>query len=92
MLYQSPHLSQKDFQCEPWFGSLYTEEDVSPSLIDLWKDHPEIDVSLHLPEKNEFIPTDFSVCSDGLDTTDTASPICILDEPLVKFWYKLDCT
>ncbi|PRQ56265.1 putative insulysin [Rosa chinensis] len=70
-----------DFRCEPWFGSHYIEEDISPSLIDLWKDPPEIDVSLHLPEKNEFIPTDFSICSDGLDTTNTASPRCLLDEP-----------
>ncbi|XP_062015167.1 nardilysin-like [Rosa rugosa] len=87
-----PSFKSEDFQCEPWFGSHYTEEDISPSLIDLWKDPPEIDVSLHLPEKNEFIPTDFSIRSDGLDTTDTASPRCILDEPLVKFWYKLDNT
>lgn len=81
-----------DFQCEPWFGSHYTEEDISPSLIDFWKDPPEIDVSLHLPEKNEFIPSDFSIRSDGLDPTNTSSPRCILDEPLVKLWYKLDST
>ncbi|XP_004294732.1 PREDICTED: nardilysin isoform X1 [Fragaria vesca subsp. vesca] len=87
-----PSMKLEDFQCEPWFGSHYTEEDISPSLIDLWKDPPEIDVSLHLPEKNEFIPTDFSIRSDGLDTTDVSLPRCILDEPLVKFWYKLDST
>ncbi|XP_062013891.1 nardilysin-like [Rosa rugosa] len=82
----------KDFQCEPWFGSHYIEEDVSPFLMDLWKDPPEIDVSLHLREKNEFIPSDFSIRSDGLDTTYTSSPTCILDVPLLKFWYKLDRT
>ncbi|PRQ55240.1 putative insulysin [Rosa chinensis] len=46
-----PSFMSEDFQCEPWFGSHYTEEYISPSLIDLWKDLPEIDVSLHLPEK-----------------------------------------
>ncbi|PRQ34785.1 putative insulysin [Rosa chinensis] len=82
----------KDFQCEPWFGSHYIEEDVSPFLMDLWKDPPEVNVSLHFREKNEFIPSDFSIRSDGLDTTYTSSPRCILDEPLLKFWYKLDRT
>ncbi|XP_050368323.1 nardilysin-like [Argentina anserina] len=87
-----PSFKSEDFQCEPWFGSQYTEEDISPSLIDLWKDPPKIDVALHLPEKNEFIPTDFLIRSDGLDNPNTSSPRCILDEPLVKFWYKLDST
>ncbi|KAK9939654.1 hypothetical protein M0R45_016344 [Rubus argutus] len=87
---EHPSFKSEDFQCEPWFGSHYTDEDISPSLIDFWKDPPEIDVSLHLPEKNEFIPSDFSIRSDGLDPTNASSPICILDEPLVKLWYKLD--
>ncbi|PRQ34798.1 putative insulysin [Rosa chinensis] len=84
----------EDFQCEPWFGSHYTEEDISPSLIDLWKNPQEINVSLHLPAKNDFIPRDFSIRSDVLciDTATTSYPKCILDEPLMKFWYKLDST
>ncbi|PRQ34787.1 putative insulysin [Rosa chinensis] len=82
----------EDFQCDPWFGSHFTEEDIFPSLIDLWKDPQEIDSSLHLPEKNEFIPSDFSICSDVLDTANTSCPRCILDGPLVKLWYKLDST
>ncbi|BFG33740.1 hypothetical protein CerSpe_200140 [Prunus speciosa] len=87
-------IKSEDFQCEPWFGSHYTEEDISPSLMDLWKDPPEIDVSLHLPSKNEFIPCDFSIRSDNscLDPTNISSPRCIIDEPLIKFWYKLDNT
>ncbi|XP_048324467.2 nardilysin-like isoform X1 [Ziziphus jujuba] len=81
-------------QCEPWFGSHYTEEDISPSLMDLWRDPPEIDVSLHLPSKNEFIPSDFSIRADNAceDLANIDSPRCILDEPLMKFWYKLDRT
>uniref|UniRef100_UPI0005CAB675 insulin-degrading enzyme-like n=1 Tax=Fragaria vesca subsp. vesca TaxID=101020 RepID=UPI0005CAB675 len=83
----------EDFQCEPWFGSHYTEEDISPYLRDLWKNPQETNVSLHLPEKNDFIPRDFSIRSDGL-CIDTAMtyPRCILDQPLMKFWYKLDST
>ncbi|XP_031249701.1 nardilysin-like [Pistacia vera] len=84
----------EDSLYEPWFGSHYTEEDVSPSLMKLWRDPPEIDASLQLPSKNEFIPLDFSVrannTSDG--PGNVSSPICIIDEPLIKFWYKLDNT
>ncbi|KAL5582861.1 hypothetical protein UlMin_015303 [Ulmus minor] len=77
-------------QCEPWFGSHYIEEDISSSLIEMWRDPPKIDDSLHLPSKNEFIPSDFSIRADNL--ANLSSPRCILDEPLMKFWYKIDDT
>ncbi|XP_050368324.1 nardilysin-like [Argentina anserina] len=84
----------EEVQCEPWYSSHYIEEDLSPSLMKLWKDPPEIDVSLNLREKNKFIPSDFSLRSDGtcLDISNIYSPTCILDEPLMKIWYKLDST
>ncbi|CAB4282047.1 unnamed protein product [Prunus armeniaca] len=87
-------IKSEDFKCEPWFGSKYTEEDISPSLMDLWKDPSEIDVSLHLPSKNEFIPCDFSIRSDNSchDPANISSPRCIIDEPFMKLWYKLDTT
>ncbi|KAM1254836.1 hypothetical protein ACFX14_029000 [Malus domestica] len=85
-------IKSKDFHCEPWFGSHYTEEDISPSLMDMWKNPPEIDDSLYLPSKNEFIPSDFSIRSDNLclDPANISYPRCVIDEPLIKFWYKLD--
>lgn len=63
--------------------------------MELWKNPSEIDAALHLPSKNEFIPIDFSIragdqCNDGL--VDSTYPRCIVDEPLMKFWYKLDST
>ncbi|KAL8106522.1 hypothetical protein AgCh_023328 [Apium graveolens] len=87
------HITQK-YSCEPWFGSQYVEEDISPTLMELWRDPPAIDTSLHLPARNEFIPSDFSIraCKASGDTTDNPFPVCILDEELVKFWYKLDKT
>ena len=83
-----------DVQCEPWFGSQYIEENIPQSLLELWRDPPEVDVSLHLPAKNEFIPKDFSIRANTgtCDFTGSSSPKCILDEPLMKFWYKLDRT
>ncbi|GAB2234121.1 hypothetical protein Droror1_Dr00003358 [Drosera rotundifolia] len=79
---------------EPWFGSRYLVEDVPPQMLDLWSDPPEVDASLHLPVKNEFIPVNFSVHANNLedDFTSTSYPRCILDEPLMKLWYKLDTT
>lgn len=83
-----------DSQNEPWFGSCYAEEDISPSLMELWRDPPAIDFLLHLPSKNEFIPCDFSVraYSTCNGPVNELTPRCILDEPLMKFWYKLDRT
>lgn len=62
--------------------------------MDLWKDPLEIDSSLHLPAKNDFIPCDFSIRADKVSChfADALSPRCILDEPYMKLWYKLDKT
>nr|GLL33514.1 nardilysin-like isoform X1 [Ipomoea trifida] len=84
--------NSSDVQCEPWFGSQYVEEYIPSSLLELWKDPPEIDVSLHLPAKNDFIPSDFSIRADTISCDGGNAPKCILDEPLMKFWYKLDKT
>ncbi|KAL0458892.1 UNVERIFIED_CONTAM: Nardilysin-like [Sesamum latifolium] len=83
-----------DIKHEPWFGSRYVEEDIPSSLMDLWKDPPEVDSSLHLPAKNDFIPRDFSICADkaSCQFADASSPRCVLDEPYMKLWYKLDKT
>ncbi|XP_030963559.1 nardilysin-like [Quercus lobata] len=90
----SKSFMSQDSQNEPWFGSRYAEEDISPSLMELWRDPPEIDFLLHLPSKNEFIPCDFSVraYSTCNGPVNELTPRCILDEPLMKFWYKLDRT
>ncbi|KAE9594482.1 putative insulysin [Lupinus albus] len=88
-------LKSEDFQCEPWFGSRYVEEDIAQNLLELWRNPPEIDSSLHLPSKNEFIPSDFSIRADDSctnDFTNATSPRCIIDEALIKFWYMLDST
>ncbi|XP_050216582.1 nardilysin-like isoform X2 [Mercurialis annua] len=82
----------QDVQYEPWFGSSYTEEHIPPHLMELWRNTPEVDVSLHLPSKNEFIPCDFTIHADNETTANSSSPRCIIDEPLMKLWYKLDNT
>jgi len=80
-------------QYEPWFGSPYIEEDVPLSLLEAWKNPPIIDSSLHFPLKNEFIPCDFSLRNAGASKLANINyPKCIVDQPLVKFWYKMDST
>lgn len=58
----------------------------------LWQDPLEINASLHLPTKNEFIPRDFSIRVDNSSSAlvETPIPKCILDEPFMKIWYKID--
>ncbi|KAF6174379.1 hypothetical protein GIB67_027850 [Kingdonia uniflora] len=94
ILSKSIDKQSKDVQYEPWFGSQYTEEDISQSLLELWKNPPEIDISLHLPLKNEFIPCDFSI--RGFNSSNSHAsvclPKCIVNKPFMKFWYKLDDT
>ncbi|KAH8490560.1 hypothetical protein H0E87_022920 [Populus deltoides] len=89
-----PSVKSQDLQCEPWFGSSYIEEAIPLSLIEIWRDPSEVDVSLHMPSKNEFVPSDFSIRADNLDhdPVNASFPRCIIDEPLMKFWYKLDST
>ncbi|KAL6576257.1 hypothetical protein OROHE_000038 [Orobanche hederae] len=83
-----------DIRREPWFGSHYVEEDIPLHLMDQWEDPREIDSALHHTSKNDFIPHDFSIRSDRAScrVEDASSPRCILDEPLMKLWYKLDTT
>ncbi|CAN6902863.1 unnamed protein product [Brassica oleracea] len=90
----SKSIKSEEFQTEPWFGSRFIEEDVPSSLMETWSNPSEVDDSLHLPSKNQFIPCDFSLraISSDADPKSQSPPKCIIDEPLMKFWYKLDET
>ncbi|TVU47149.1 hypothetical protein EJB05_06736 [Eragrostis curvula] len=80
-------------QCEPWFGSQYIEEDIPSSAIDSWRNPVQIDADLHLPRKNEFIPGDFTLRNaNSPKTSNDDNPRCIVDEPFIKLWYKMDMT
>ena len=62
--------------------------------MDMWRDPCHIEQSLHLPLKNEFIPTDFSLRNSHVskNRSNSPHPVCILDQPMMKLWYKLDLT
>ena len=80
-------------QCEPWFGSQYIEEDIPSSLIESWRNPVRLDADLHLPRKNEFIPGDFTLRNANSPRCSSEdNPRCIVDEPFIKLWYKMDMT
>jgi nardilysin len=52
-----------------------------------------VDPLLHLPLKNEFIPINFALRNaDMAKPQSHVNPVCIIDQPFLKFWYKLDFT
>ena len=48
---------------EPWFSTPFLPQPLSPSLLTQWSSPDWLDASgaLHLPPRNDFIPTDFSL-------------------------------
>ncbi|KAK8921222.1 Zinc-metallopeptidase, peroxisomal [Platanthera zijinensis] len=94
LLSKSFNKESSDNLLEPWFGSSYLEEDIPPSILELWEDPPQINSSLHLPLKNEYIPREFFLRNANMSTNSTNAnyPKCIIDNPLIKLWYKIDLT
>ena len=60
-----------DTQQEPWFGMPYVSSHIAPALLTQWGSTPPAP-ELQLPPKNDFIPTDFSLRSDGTATASTS--------------------
>lgn len=50
----------KTDQVEPWYGSNYNVAKLDPVLVKRWEDVPSCD-ALHLPTRNDFIPTNFNL-------------------------------
>jgi nardilysin len=60
-------------------------------LIESWRNPAQIDANFHLPRKNEFIPGDFSLRNANIPkSSDDDNPQCIVDEPFIKLWHKMD--
>ena len=77
---------------EPWFQLPFLEAPLEEELLRRWEAaRPSGDLAL--PERNEFIPTDFSLRSDGangVDPTSAQGPGLVQDEPGLRLWHKLD--
>ena len=73
---------QSPWKKERWYGAKYRETDIPPEVAERWRNPPEIDPRLHLPDLNKFIPTDFSLrCDDDKDVdTDVDVDVNVDDE------------
>lgn len=71
---------------EPWYGTNYSLEKISSSMIQQWMSASP-DENLHLPAANVFIPTDLSV----RDFKDKVTyPILLRTSSYSRLWYKPD--
>ncbi|KAK7206436.1 a-pheromone processing metallopeptidase Ste23 [Myxozyma melibiosi] len=75
-------------QKEKWYGTEYKVEPLSSELLNKIKNAPE-SPELHLPGKNEFIATDFSVDKKEIEKP-AKNPVLLRDGKDLKLWYKKD--
>ncbi|CAH1389545.1 unnamed protein product [Nezara viridula] len=74
-------------QKESWYGTQYKLESISNDVIEKWKDG-SICNELHMPERNEFIPTNFDLFPR--DENANMYPVIIQETPYSRVWYKQD--
>jgi len=87
-----------EWQKEQWYGAQFRESPISAEQIKEWTTPASIDERLHLPDLNEYIPTDFSLrCDDAkyLDDDDDDEigeevPRVLVDRPDLRVWHKMD--
>ncbi|XP_068308397.1 insulin-degrading enzyme-like 1, peroxisomal isoform X2 [Pyrus communis] len=71
---------------EPWYGTAYSVERITGSMIQEWiLSSPN--ENLHLPARNVFIPTDFSLKND---LEKAKCPVLLIKSPYSTLWYKPD--
>ncbi|XWS56279.1 hypothetical protein CRYUN_Cryun09bG0072300 [Craigia yunnanensis] len=71
---------------EPWYGTAYSVEKVSPSTIQGWMSSAPNE-KLHLPAPNVFIPTDLSIKNAQ---EKVKFPVLLRKSSYSKLWYKPD--
>lgn len=81
---------------DPWFGTYYWIQDISPALIQEWNDlvapqMPPKDSGLNLPPKNPFVPSKFDL--KPTPPEDTHHPLlnCSLKLGIVVGKQKVGC-
>ncbi|XP_039282845.1 insulin-degrading enzyme isoform X2 [Nilaparvata lugens] len=74
-------------QTEKWYGTKYKHERIPDSLLESWK-KAGLSSDLHLPEPNEFIPTDFELAPR--DTDPSPHPCIAKETNISRTWYKQD--
>ncbi|CAG2227488.1 IDE [Mytilus edulis] len=76
---------------EKWYGTDYSVEDIPDSKIQMWSKCGENE-NFTLPEKNDFIPTDFELVTREVDPVSFSLPELIKDSAMTQLWFKQDDT
>ncbi|XP_033106697.1 insulin-degrading enzyme-like [Anneissia japonica] len=79
----------KTEQKEKWYGTEYSAKKIPAEVIQKWQ-NAGFNPKFSLPEKNDFIPTDFSIVPREEESS--ALPVLIRDTPISKVWHKQDDT
>ncbi|XP_069812626.1 insulin-degrading enzyme isoform X2 [Dendropsophus ebraccatus] len=77
----------KTDRTEEWYGTHYKQEDIPADAIEKWQ-KADLNGKLHLPMKNEFIPTNFEIVP--LEKEATPYPALVKDTAMSKLWFKQD--
>ncbi|XP_071090018.1 insulin-degrading enzyme-like [Haliotis cracherodii] len=72
---------------EKWYGTDYMESSIPPEMIRKWSDCGLHD-NLRLPQRNEFIPTNFDIVTREPESS--SAPDIIRDDAMCRFWFKQD--
>ncbi|KAL7290058.1 hypothetical protein TKK_0015787 [Trichogramma kaykai] len=82
----SKHFESIVDSVEPLYGTKYKMEKIPEETIQKWS-KVELNKALAMPEKNEFIPSNFAIKPMGqLEKF----PVIIEDTPFIRLWYKKD--
>ena len=90
-----------NWMVEKWYRAKYRDFKISDELIEKWTSVDKPDSRLHLPELNDYLPTDFSLRSDDSDAIASRDPNIdyskempklIVDRQSVQMWHKMDRT
>ncbi|KAH9525028.1 hypothetical protein Btru_000137 [Bulinus truncatus] len=74
-------------QTEKWYGTQYKVMKFTPKQLKKWSTY-KLNDKLKLPEKNEFIPTNFDLVPS--DHEPCGSPEIVKTTPYCRLWYKQD--
>ncbi|KAG6487992.1 hypothetical protein ZIOFF_056750 [Zingiber officinale] len=86
MFWESKNFEGCTDSVEPWYGTSYSVEKVTVSIIKHWiAKAPEVD--LHLPKQNVFIPSDLTIKNAQ---EKVKYPILLRTSSFSRLWYKPD--
>ena len=84
----SKKVEEKADKTEKWYGTRYHQEKIDEQVLNEWK-KVDLNDKFKLPEKNEFIPTDFSIATNEREQS-MKVPELISNTGMSYVWYRGD--